>query len=40
MGEGPWSDPLPVTTVERMWSKARSWGARGIPKEGEDLVVP
>ena len=31
VGDGPWSEPLMVETVDRMWSKARSWGARGIP---------
>jgi len=40
VGESPWSDPLKVYTVDRMWSKAHSWGARGIPKTGEDILIP
>jgi hypothetical protein len=40
VGEGPWSEPLMVKTVDRIWSKARSWGTRGIPLAGQDLIVP
>ena len=40
VGDGDFSEPLMVKTVDRMWSKAHSWPGKIIPGANASFVVP
>ncbi len=40
VGEGDYSDPLMVKTVDRVWSKAHSWPGKKVPSAGDNIVLP